>query len=144
MTISTKLAVIRITTSGKNFSKINYSRRMYAIARRYTPEVVEGGHNECFADLTGLRTFLKMTYKEMAENIIGDIQREIGIFCTIHIVTHDAFLKAKNHAKKSRSISTYKEINKLFSGVFLPSSKKSKNIITRKKNLIIPFLGRVA
>lgn len=145
MTISNKPAIIKISTSGKNFSKVNYSRRMYAIIRRYTPHVIEGGHNECFADLTGLRTFLKMTYKEMTENIVNDIQREVEIFCTIHIVTHDAFLEAKNKSKKMRSVSTYKEINKLFSGKFLSNSYKvKKNIILRKKRLTIPYLGKVA
>lgn len=144
MTISTKQAIIRITTSGKNFSQINYSRRMYAIIRRYTPNVVEGNTNECFADLTGLRTFLKMSYKEMAENIVSDIKREIGIFCTIHIVTQDTFLMAKNKSKKSRNISTYKEINKLFSGSSFASIKNHRSTITRRKKLMIPFLGKVA
>lgn len=144
MTISTKQAIIRITTSGKNFSQINYSRRMYAIIRRYTPNVVECNTNECFADLTGLRTFLKMSYKEMAENIVSDIKREIGIFCTIHIVTQDTFLMAKNKSKKSRNISTYKEMNKLFAGSSFIPSKKRKSLTYKSKKLVIPFLGKVS
>ena len=76
MTISTKPAILHITTSGKNFSRVNYSRRMYAIIRRYTPNVAEGDTNEYFADLTGLRTFFKMSYKEIAEKILSDLNKE--------------------------------------------------------------------
>ena len=144
MTISTKQAIIKITSSGKNFSKINYSRRMYAIIRRYTPEVVEGKHNECFADLTGLRTFLKMTYKEMAENIVNDIKREIGIFCTVDVVTLDLFLEAKNQSKKLRSVATYKEMNKLFASSSFASTKKRKSLTYKSKKLVVPFLGKVS
>ncbi len=143
MTISTKQAIISITTSGKNFSQINYSRRMYAIIRRYTPNVVEGNTNECFADLTGLRTFLKMSYKEMAHNIVTDIKKEIGIFCAIHVVTQDTFLMAKNRAKKSRNISTYKEMNKLFAGTLFTTRRSQKNLGSKKVRLTIPFLGKV-
>ena len=96
MTSSTKPAIIRIRTSGKNFSRVNYSRRMYAIIRRYTPNVIEGEINECFADLTGLRTFFKMTYAEMAEKIIKDLNTEIGVSFTVKIATIDSFEKVKN------------------------------------------------
>ncbi len=42
------------------------SLRMFAIVRRYTPEVEEYSIDECFADLTGLRRPLRMSYREMA------------------------------------------------------------------------------
>ena len=44
-----------------------YSMRMYAIVRRYTPAVEEYSIDECFADLTGLRRSLRMSYEEMAQ-----------------------------------------------------------------------------
>ena len=71
--MTTKRAIIQIVASGKNDSRINYSRRMYAVIRRYTPDVAEGNTNECLADLTGLRTFFKMTYAEIAEKIKKDL-----------------------------------------------------------------------
>jgi len=143
MTLSTKPAIIHITTSGKNFSRINYSRRMYAIMRRYTPNVAEGGSNECFADLTGLRTFFKMSYTEMAEQILKDLKTEIGIAFTVRVATVDAFLVAKNKGKKSKSVSTYKELNKLFAGSSFIAVKNRKSLVLRKK-LSIPFLGKVS
>jgi DNA polymerase IV len=40
---------------------------MFDIVRRYTEDVEEYSIDECFADLTGLRRPLKMSYREMAE-----------------------------------------------------------------------------
>jgi len=134
-------AIISISTYGKNNSRINYSRRMYAIIRRYTPDVVEGNMNECLADLTGLRTFFKMTYAEIAEKIKKDLTREIGIRFTLKVSTTTAFDSVKNKSKKLQSISTYKEINKLFAGSSYISQKNVSNI---RRRLSVPFIGKVS
>ena len=42
-----------------------FSQRMFAIVRRYTPDVEEYSIDECFCDLTGLRR-LRMSYETMA------------------------------------------------------------------------------
>lgn len=140
---SSPRAIIHITTSGKSFSRVNYSRRMYAILRRYTPDVAEGKINECFADITGLRTFFKMTYKEMVEKIIADLSTEIGVTFTVRVATVKMFEEAKGKNKKSKTISTYKELNKLFAGLsFVPA--KDRKILRMRKKLTIPFLGKVA
>jgi nucleotidyltransferase/DNA polymerase involved in DNA repair len=144
MAPSTKRAIIHITTSGKSFSKINYSRRMYAIIRRYTPDVVEGLKNECFADLTGLRTFFKMTYKELAENILKDLRNEIGVSFTVHVSTAKVFDVMKREAKKQKTLSTYKEINKLFAGFSFVPVKNRKRLTVPRRRLIVPFIGKVA
>jgi nucleotidyltransferase/DNA polymerase involved in DNA repair len=44
-----------------------YSKRMFAIVRRFTPDVEEYSIDECFADLTGLRRPLRMSYVEMGQ-----------------------------------------------------------------------------
>lgn len=134
-------AIIQINTFSKNTNSINYSRRMYAIIRRYTPDVVEGGVSECLADLTGLRTFFKMTYAEIAEKIKKDLSKEIGIKFNLKVTTTSVFTSAKNMSKKSQSISTYKEINKLFAGSNFLSAK---NISGTRKRLTVPFIGRVS
>ena len=144
MTATAKQVIIRIETTGKNFSTINYSRRMYAILRRYTPNVLEGNSNECFAELTGLRTFLKMTYKEMIDSILIDLKNEIGVVFTVHLATGDEFLKAKVTGKKSKSISTYKELSKFFVAGRFASINNPRNRNIMQKKLTIPFLGRVA
>jgi nucleotidyltransferase/DNA polymerase involved in DNA repair len=143
MTSSNKPAIIHIRTSGKNFSQINYSRRMYAIIRRYTPNVAEGVSNECFADLTGLRTFFKMSYAEMTDKILKDLKTEIGVSFTVKVSSVDAFDAAKNKSKKQKSVSTYKELNKLFAGKAFTAIKNRKCLRTKRK-LTIPFLGKVS
>lgn len=143
MTSSSKPAIIHIVTSGKNFSQVNYSRRMYAIIRRYTPNVAEGRNNECFADLTGLRTFFKMSYAEMADTILKDLNGEIGVSFTVRIATVDAFEAAKNKNRKQKSVSTFKEMNKLFSGKAFTTIKNRKNSSIRRR-FTVPFLGKVA
>jgi nucleotidyltransferase/DNA polymerase involved in DNA repair len=117
-------AIIQVTTTGKNFSRINYSRRMYAIMRRYTPDVTEGRFNECFADLTGLRTFFRMTYKQLAEKIRFDLSREIGLNFTVQVASAEAFFDAKDLSYKHKSVSTYKEMNNLFAGTVLGQVKR--------------------
>jgi hypothetical protein len=149
---SSPRAIIHIETSGKSFSRVNYSRRMYAIIRRYTPDVAEGKVNECYAELTGLRTFYKLTYKELASRILGELKREIGISFTIRVATVHAYEEAKNANKKPRSISTYKELNSFFSSSLLHQRKttvktvasKNKPTLTRRKKLTVPFLGKVS
>ena len=56
-----------------------FSRRMYAIVRRCTPSVEEYSIDECFADLTGLRGPLRMTYVQMAEGVKRDLELELGM-----------------------------------------------------------------
>lgn len=115
---------------------------MYAIIRRYTPDVVEGQMNECFADLSGLRTFFKMTYNEIAEQILKDLYTEIGIRFVVKVSKVNDFEKAVRSSKKSKQVSTYKEINKLFAGMSFLSTKNRKSINVRKIKLTVPFIGR--
>jgi nucleotidyltransferase/DNA polymerase involved in DNA repair len=144
---SSSRAIIRITANKKSALSINYSRRMYAIIRRYTPEAVEGASNECFAELTGLRTFFKMTYNEMAQSISDDLYREIGIRFIIKVAKVKEYEDAVKNSKKSKHISTYKEMNKLFAGRSLGLSKSEGRKVTgttKKIRFTIPFLGKVA
>jgi len=59
------------------------SVRLFAIVRRYTPEVEESSIDECFADLTGLRRPLHLSYRQMAERIKHDLDTELG--CTFSV-----------------------------------------------------------
>ncbi len=56
-----------------------FSRRMYAVVRRYTPIVEEYSIDECFADLTGLRRALRMPYEDMVRRIKADLRRELNM-----------------------------------------------------------------
>jgi DNA polymerase IV len=54
------------------------SKRFFAIVRRYTPDVEEYSIDECFADLTGLRRPLRMSYERIAKAIKYDLDTELG------------------------------------------------------------------
>jgi DNA polymerase-4/DNA polymerase V len=54
------------------------STRFFAIVRRYTPDVEEYSIDECFADLTGLRRPLRMSYIQLAQQIKKDLDMELG------------------------------------------------------------------
>ena len=54
------------------------SKRLFAIVRRYTPDVEEYSIDECFADITGLRRPLHMSYEQIAEKIKHDLDIELG------------------------------------------------------------------
>lgn len=121
---------------------------MYAIIRRYTPGAVEGGKNECYAELTGLRTFFKMTYQEIADKIVADLFSEIGITCTVKIAKSDVFdafaSRERKTMKNPSTVSTYKEINKLFIGKsFIDASKRSVPRLVKRVRLTVPFIGKV-
>ena len=141
-------AIVQITARGEKTSHINYSRRMYAIMRRYTPEAIEVAPNECFAELTGLRSFFKMTYAELVESILKDLKKEIGTSFVVRIAKADQFELARKNSKKSKHISTYKEINSLFKGAsFIPHEDRTSiaHVLRAKKiRLSVPYLGKVA
>ncbi len=142
---STPRAIIHIYASKQTDPRINYSRRMYAIIRRYTPEAIEGEKNECYAELTGLRTFFKMSYTEMAERIIKDLRAEIGVTFSVKIASASKFEEVSKRSKKTSSISTYKEINSLFKGKsFVDASKRVSPRLVKRVRLTIPYLGKVS
>ena len=59
------------------------SQRFFAIVRRYTPDVEEYSIDECFADLTGLRRPLRLSYAGIAARIKQDLDAELG--CTFSV-----------------------------------------------------------
>lgn len=54
------------------------SKRMFAIVRRYTPDVEEYSIDECFADITGLQRPLNLSYMRIAEQIKRELDVELG------------------------------------------------------------------
>jgi len=60
-----------------------FSRRMFMIMRRFTPQVEEYSIDEAFADITGLRRPLRSSYENIARRIKTEIQREIGFTISV-------------------------------------------------------------
>lgn len=138
-------ALLEFTLSPKVSSRTVYTRRMYAIIRKYTPDVVEGKANQCFADITGMRTFLKMSYSEIAQRIQKDLAKELGHSFVLRIATQKSFNEALIHTKKTGSVSTYKEMNTLFRGISLvDNNSRPRTVSGKKMRLSVPFIGKVS
>jgi len=56
-----------------------FSRRMFNIIRRFTPQVEEYSIDEAFADITGMRRVHHASYDTITLRIKSEIQRELGI-----------------------------------------------------------------
>lgn len=77
-----------------------FSQRMFAIVRRYTPAVEEYSIDECFADLTGLRRTLRMSYIQMAEHIKHDLDTELGMTFSLGLSATKVLAKIGSKWKK--------------------------------------------
>lgn len=60
-----------------------FSKRMFAIIRRFTSDVEEYGIDEGFADITGLRRPLNGSYEQIAWRIKQTIQKELNITVSV-------------------------------------------------------------
>ncbi len=76
------------------------SKRFFEIVRRYTPEIEEYGIDECFADITGLRRPLRMSYFAMAAKIKADLDKELGFTFSVGLGPNKTIAKIGSKWKK--------------------------------------------
>jgi DNA polymerase IV len=76
------------------------SVRFFAIVRRYTPEVEEYSIDECFADLTGLRRPLRLSYRQMAERIKHELDTELGFTFSVGLAPTKVLAKLASKWQK--------------------------------------------
>lgn len=60
-----------------------FSRRMFEIMRRFTPDVEEYSIDEAFADITGMRRALRSSYEDIAIQMKKEIERSLGITVSV-------------------------------------------------------------
>ena len=60
-----------------------FSKRMFAILRRFTPTVEESSIDEGYADLKGLRRLYRSGYDEITRKIQETIQKELGLSISV-------------------------------------------------------------
>ena len=77
-----------------------FSERMYRIVKRYTPMVEEYSIDECFADLTGMRRALHMSYEDAAAQIQKDLECELGMTFSIGLSATKVLAKLGSKWKK--------------------------------------------
>src|ERR687887_2729517 len=76
------------------------SQRLFAIVRRYTPEVEEYSIDEVFADLTGLRRPLRMSYATIAERIKKELDAELGFTFSMGLAPNKVVAKIASKWQK--------------------------------------------
>ncbi len=77
-----------------------FARRMYAIVRRFTSEVEEYSIDECFADITDLDKFYKMSYEELGQKIKAELEMKLGITFGVGLAPNKVLAKvASKHLK---------------------------------------------
>lgn len=79
-----------------------YSKRMFDIARRYTPMVQEYSVDEGFADLGGVRRVFHTSYEEIARRIQADIQAELDITVSLGLSLSKSLAKLASKFRKPR------------------------------------------
>jgi DNA polymerase-4 len=81
-----------------------FSLRMFAIIKRFTPDVEEYSIDEAFADLTGLRRSFHGPYSLIARQIQETVERELGITISIGVSLSKVLAKIGSKHKKPRGI----------------------------------------
>lgn len=85
-----------------------FSLRIYNIVRRYTPAVEEYSIDECFADLTGLRRSLGMSYENMALKIKNELDSELGITFSVGLAPTKVLAKIGSKYEKPSGLTVIK------------------------------------
>lgn len=79
-----------------------FSKRMFDIMRRFTPDVEEYSIDEAFADITGMRRALRSSYEDIVLKMKKDIERELGITVSAGLSVTKVLAKvASKHQKPS-------------------------------------------
>jgi len=79
-----------------------FSRRMFGIMRRFTPDVEEYSIDEAFADITGMRRALRSSYEEIILRMKEEIERELDITVSVGLSITKVLAKvASKHQKPS-------------------------------------------
>ncbi|MDW8120683.1 MAG: DNA polymerase IV, partial [Armatimonadota bacterium] len=81
-----------------------FSIRMFAILRRFSPDVEEYSIDEAFVDLTGLRRLYQGSYGKIAQQIQETIEKELGITVSIGVSVTKVLAKVASQTRKPRGL----------------------------------------
>lgn len=81
-----------------------FSKRMFEIMRRYTPEVEEYSIDEGFADLTGMRQLFRKSYPEIAADLQAAINRELDLTVSVGLSLTKGLAKIASDFRKPAGI----------------------------------------
>ncbi|MEE9911674.1 MAG: DNA polymerase IV [Deltaproteobacteria bacterium] len=85
-----------------------FSRRMFAIMRRFTPDVEEYSIDEAFSDITGMRRALHSAYEDIALQMKQAIERELGITVSVGLSVTKVLAKVASKHQKPAGMTVIK------------------------------------
>jgi len=91
----------------KSYAK--YSKEMFDVVRRYVDEVEEYSIDECFGDLTGLDKPLYMSYRQIAERIKTEVNKELGLSVSIGLAPTKVLAKVASKWQKPNGLTEIKD-----------------------------------
>lgn len=77
-----------------------YSKRVFGIIRRFTPDIEEYSIDEAFCDITGLRRVYRTSYEEIALRIKQQLEKELGITVSVGLSLTKSLAKICSKHKK--------------------------------------------
>jgi DNA polymerase-4/DNA polymerase V len=77
-----------------------YSRRMFQIMRRFTPEVEEYSIDEGFADISGLRRIFRTSYENIARRLQAEIHDELNLTVSVGLSLSKSLAKLASKFRK--------------------------------------------
>jgi len=85
-----------------------FSRRMFDIMRRFTPDVEEYSIDEAFSDITGMRRLWRSSYEEIALNMKKEIERELSITVSVGLSITKVLAKVASKHQKPAGMTVIK------------------------------------
>jgi DNA polymerase-4/DNA polymerase V len=85
-----------------------FSRRMFAVMRRFTPDVEEYSIDEAFSDITGMRRALRLSYEDIALQMKKEIERELGITVSVGLSITKVLAKVASKYQKPAGMTVIK------------------------------------
>jgi len=85
-----------------------FSRRMFDIMRRFTPDVEEYSIDEAFSDITGMRRLWRSSYEEIAQNMKKEIERELSITVSVGLSITKVLAKVASKHQKPAGMTVIK------------------------------------
>lgn len=77
-----------------------FSKRMFAIIRRFSPTVEEYSIDEAFADLSGLRRLYRTSFSGIAQKMKETVESELGITVSVGLSLSKSLAKLASKLKK--------------------------------------------
>ena len=82
------------------------SQRFFDIVRKYTPDVEEYGIDECFADITGMRRPLRMSYPRIAQAVREELDASFGLTFSVGLAPNKTIAKIASKWNKPSGLTS--------------------------------------